>query len=307
MPSESDLSLKSQSYRLIKSLQLSNKYTSKLKLGNENKDEFLSCIEKLDFNNYERFIENFKSILSHNVISSIMDDHYENIDHLNRYLENSLIVQIVESVVDDSDHENFYEELSAKMRDTNLSFSTVNVKNMNLNMNIKPSLIPSRNFAQSSGFNLLQDSQVPGERNYLKIFFGDNEKLSFLIEKIEEKLKNIKIQRERTKLIQNKEINEYREKGITNMMFSSKKELQYKPEFSYGGSKKKFNLSNPLKNQNKFNVMSDYADLVQTHNTSIEENLINLKQLIEMRIELNSKLSPFFIKPENNKHLQLIL
>ncbi len=297
---------------MIKSLQLSNKYISKLKLGNENKEEFLSSIEKLDFNNYERFIENFKSILSHNVISSILDDHYENIDHLNRYLENSLNLQIVETMVDDSDYENFYEELSSKMRDTNLSFSTVNVKNMNMNinMNIKPSFFPSRNFPQSnisSGFNLLQDSHLPSDRIYLKIFFGDNEKLSFMIEKIEEKLKNIKLQRERTKIMQNKEINEYREKGITSMLFSSKKDIQDKSEFSYGTSKKKLNLNNPLKNQNKFNVMSDYADLVQTHNTSIEENLNTLKQLIEMRIELNSKLSPFFIKVENNKHLQLIL
>jgi hypothetical protein len=292
---------------MIKSLQLSNKYTSKLKLGNENKDDFLSSIEKLDLHNYERYMENLKSVLSHTLFTSVLDDHYENIDHLNRYLENSLNVQIVEGMVDDTEYENFYEELSSKMRDTNLSFSTVTVKN------IKPPLFQSfRNQQQqplySSGFNLLPDSQIISDKIFLKIFFGDNEKLIFLIDRIDEKLKNIKIQRERTRMMQNRELNEYKEKGgITNLLFSSKKEIEDKSVLPYHTGKKKLNLNNPLKNQNKFNVMSDYADLVQTHNKSIEDNLNILRQLIELRMELNSKLTPFFVKVESNKHMQLLL
>lgn len=304
---EIDYSNKNYTHRMIKSFQLSNKYTTKLKLGNEIKDDFLSSIERLDLHNYERYIENLKSVLSHNIITSLLDDHYENIDHLNRFLETSLNVQIVETMVDDLEYDNFYEELSSKIRDTNLSFSTVTVKN------IKPPIFQSfRNQQQhtiySSGFNLLEESQIPSDKIFLKIFFGDNEKLTYVIDSIDEKLRNIKIQRERTKMMQNREINEYREKGsITNLLFSSKKDLQDKSELPYLGAKKKLFMNNPLKNQNKFNVMSDYADLVQTHNKSIEDNLNMLKQLIELRMELNSKLTPFFVKVENNKHMQLLL
>jgi len=301
---DTDLDQYNYVFQILKSLQLSNKYSTKLKPGNEIKDDFLSSIEKLDLYNYERYIENFKFLLSHNVISSILDDHYENLDNLNKFLESSLNVQIVETMVDDSKSENFFDEMSSKVKDSYLSFSSVNVKNLNKNF------IPPRNIinsSYSSGFNLLKDSNVHNDKNYFKIFYGDNEKLCFLIDKIQEKLKSIKLQREKTKFLQNKEINELKEKGLSSMLFSSKKEISERPEISYGAKKKKLILNNPLKNQNKFNVMSDYADLVQIHTTSMEENLNTLRDHIELRIELNNTISPFFIKIESNKHMQILL
>ena len=124
-----------------------------------------------------------------------------------------------------------------------------------------------------------------------RIFFGDNEKLKFILDRIDEKIRHIQFQKSK---IQSKEAEDYSQKFLTRTLFSTSAQ-----------EKKKFSL-NPIFGKNKLSHMHE-ADIIESRDLSMMENLKKLKELISLRINLNDMLTPYFIKEQNNKHRQLIL
>lgn len=265
------------STRLLKNFQLSNKYKKKLLEYFANQYQVDSDIEKYKMYNFEFWMDEFKRFLLNNLIPTMVQDHNENLDHLNNFFENSLNMQIVSYIVDDVDLDNFRKYMSGVIFDPNLKF-----KNYNRDM-----------LKTGGGDNTLSYSARDGSYNKpnedrLKIFFGDEEKLSFILALIEQKLNNLR---------------KMNTQKIASTLFAKQ-------------GKENVNISNDSLDRQHLNNpflirssqgLTDYDDMMLLHNTNFEENLKHLKKLLVLRMEINDKLKNYFIKEESNKHSQLIM
>jgi hypothetical protein len=312
------------SYMLLKNLELTGKFLPKLKIGNEiSKEEVDRDADLLNVTEYtDMWIKNFKIFLSDNLICDILYEHRDNIEHLNKFLMPFLNIQIVEEVVDDTERlgENFRSEVGYLIKNSNFGFSNLGGKMghidqfQNLSSNI-----------ESSNLNKFHIPRKDDEnKKYHHIFFGDNSTLSFILNRVDEKLRNFQNQREKSKF--EKEIQDYNSlvgENLEKTIFSkpvtgeiaSSKSYTYTNKYSQISQKKSLGakgdingiLSNPLLNKNKYDKIESYSDLLLTHNKTIEDSLKLIKTFIENRIRINDLIYPDFTKEINYNHKQLVL
>jgi hypothetical protein len=270
------------SYTLLKNLQLTGKFQNRLKEGIEVSQDFIdNDVNLMGISDVkDSWMSNMKSFISQNLINQILSDHEENIDHLNNILEPALGITISTEVIESRDYDNFTKEISRLIKDSTLNFSK----------------------KREIGENL----------NSYKIFFGDNDKLQVILDKIAEKLKMLKIQKEKSKIHIKDERDNVDNLGKT--LFSHIKKENIDPRAGmFSGNlpiapvDRKSKVNNPMINKNRFDKMSNYAEMLEIHNKSIEDNLIMLKNLILERLETNKFLDQVFMKAESYDHKQLIL
>ncbi len=295
--SKNELDTQNYSYRILKSLQLSQKFLPKLKLVNHDYTEEIEIdAEKYKISdNIDYWMINLKHFLVKFLIPNvIIDSHFENIDHLNKYLEAALNLQVQSSMLDENDPSqvNFYDDISNAIKFAYKS----DINNPGF----------SRASIQSSGFNLL--SSQDDKKQFRKVFFGDNEKLMFIHDRICEKIKELQY-----RIREDKDRDSYRDgKEISNGTQSLSKTLFSNRRHKDGVSTS--NLNFPSGNgtglyqhhimKNKF---VHEMDNIESRNLSTLENLKKLNEFIDIRINLNDRLTPYFVKEISYQHKMLAL
>lgn len=225
-------------------LNNNNRYTENLENleSNNNMDErAYDCAEKLKIENkIERWKNNLKEYLLVNFLPGILSDHDFNIKSLNNYLRSSLNINITESMPDYITT-NFFDEINDK-------------------------------FSQFNYYNLSQPQNMAydiNEDTYFPIFYTENDKLNYILKKIEEKISNLKQHQKPVK-----------EKKIENKV------------------NKPFLFTN--------NDFTKITEDINYNNSHCEDHLNNIKSLIQQRIYLNKRFAQKFIKVENEIHTYLL-
>lgn len=317
----SQINPQNYSYMLLKNLELTGKFLPKLKIGNESiKEDVERDADLLNVTEYtDMWIKNYKKFLSDTLIFDFLYEHRDNIAHLNKFLMPFLNIQIVEEVVDDTERtgEIFRSELAYLIKNSNFGVTSLGGKMgqvQNLSQNIESSNI--------NRFQILRKNEE--NKKYYQIFFGDNSTLVFILNRVDEKLRNFQNQRERAKF--QKEIEDYNtfvgenlektifSKPITGEMLSSNV-LTYTDRYTQISQKKSLDdkgdinglFSNPLLNKNKYDKIESYSDLLITHNKTLEDSLKLLKSFIENRMRINDLIYPEFLKEINYNHKQIIM
>lgn len=304
MNNEIDLPTRDYSYRLLKSLQLSHTFKSKLRVGYEvDKEQIDLDAERLGItDSIDSWINNLKLFILSYLIPSLLDNHFENLDHINKVIENSLgfNLKIVNSVIDDSEQANFYEEIARLIRDKS---------------SVGPSLhLYPQGFRSSvaSGFNLLPKSNIQMEEerkqahdNYpysstFHIFFGDNEKLRFLIDRIEEKIRFTQISKEKLKSGLTKHEEDYSQKDLTKTLFSKRYDILSERKTLSS----KMHSFHPMFSKHRFYSENESFE---NREANLIEVLKKLREFISFRIHLNDVISPLFLKEQSFKHKQLVV
>ena len=242
---DNDKNVKIKKLNLLKNLLNNNKkYQESLEfLENSNSIDEQAYLdaEKLQIvSKIESWKNNFKEYLSHSFLTGIISDHEFNLKSLNNYLRSSLSINITETLPINCP-KNFNEELDDKFNNFNL-------------------------------FNLSQQQNIVydlNEENFLSIFYSENEKLNYLIKKIDEKINNLK---QHQKPIKEKKIENKVEKPF---LFTNKDFTKMTEDINYNFS-------------------------------HIEDNLNNIKSLLHQRIFLNKRFTQRLIKIENTNHSNLL-
>jgi hypothetical protein len=271
-----------------------NKYAKTLGPGIDIPTEKVEeSINHLDLHeDIEKMMINLKAFIGKHLITSMIDDHYENLVNLNKFL-NNLNIQITETMVDDYNlNINFKQELSDIISKSNLNFFSQSL---------------FKNLEKKNPFTLLRESheegfeEVKGGEKKYKIFFGDFEKMDLIYLLVKEKLENIKAQK-------NFQKSEFNKKSNRESDFSKFFSLKNKEVFNYNEKKeKKMHLHNPFVNKGKCNIMSDMTDQIQSSNTIQEENLKLLCRILKLRLSINDKFKPYFIDINGEEHYEIIM
>jgi hypothetical protein len=183
---------------------------------------------------------NFKDYLISYFLPGIISDHEFNINSLNNYLRISLNINISENF-STIPNNNFYEVVDQR-------FSQFNFYNLSQPQNI---------------------AQDINEDNYLPIFYTEDNKISYLIRKIEEKIVSLKVH----------------QKPITSKKIESK-------------VNKPFYFSS--------NDFTKITEDINYNNAHLEDHLTNIKNLLIQRIMLNKRFTQRLMKEENQYHSLLV-
>lgn len=225
-------------------LNNNNRYKENLECldtNNNIEEQAYDCAEKLKIENkIERWKNNFKDYLIVNFLPGILSDHDFNLKSLNNYLRSSLNINITESMPNYLP-KNFYAEIDEK-------------------------------FSQFNYYNLSQPQNIAheiNEDNYFPIFYTENDKLDYILQKIQEKISNLKQHQKPVK-----------EKKIENK------------------------LNKPFMFLN--NDFSKITEDINYNNSHLEDHLTNIKSLILQRICLNKRVAQIFIKVESETHSYLL-
>ena len=188
----------------------------------------------------ESWKNNFKEYLLLNFLPGILSDHEFNLKSLNNYLRSSLNINITESMP------NYFP------------------KNYNEEIDLK--------FNQFNLYNLSQQQNIVcdmNEENFLNIFYTENDKIIYLLRKIDEKINSIKQHQKPIK-----------EKKIENKV------------------EKPFLFIN--------NDFTKITEDINYSNTHLEDHLNSIKNLLHQRIFLNKRFTHRLIKIENENHSYLL-
>jgi hypothetical protein len=160
---------KQKKLNLLKSLLTQNKrFQESLEMtenSNAIDDQAIQIAQKLKIvNSIEKWKNNLKEYLLSNFLPGILSDHEYNVKSLNNYLRAGLNINITENVPD-SFPKNCFEEIDKRFDQFNYY-----------------SLTQPQNIAYESS-----------EENYLPIFFAEDDKIQYLIRKIDDKISNLKL------------------------------------------------------------------------------------------------------------------
>lgn len=271
------------SLNLFKTIQMSQKYLTKLKIGTEiRKEDIERDIDSLGINeHYGIWMRNLKIFFNTTFIPDILKDHNENLNSLNRLFKTSINIQIVNEVVGELSDIN-KEEIETLIYDNNLKFSEED---------------GIKTFIKGQQFSNNIENYIPSNENdmkYQKIFFGDTNSIKFILNCIEFKLRNNKILREKSKF-QLKE-------DLTKSLFTKPKK-----ENIPSSHELRMNFTNSMLNKKKYDRMADFSESLKRNSEKNENSLLLLKNLLEFRLDFNKQITPMFIKPNNSLHEQLIL
>jgi len=188
----------------------------------------------------DRWKNNFREYLLQNFLPGILSDHDFNIKSLNNYLRTSLNINITKSWPTFVS-KNFYEEIDQKFNQFNY-------------------------YHLSQPQNIVYDIN---EENFLPIFYTEDDKINYLIRKIEDKINNIK----------------QHQKPITDKKIESK-------------INKPFYFTS--------NDFSKITEDINYNNAHLEDHLNNIKNLLAQRIFLNKRFTQRLIKAESDIHSFLL-
>jgi hypothetical protein len=191
-------------------------------------------------NSIDHWKNNFKDYLISYFLPGIISDHEFNINSLNNYLRTSLNI-------------NFSERFSTQQ--TNNFYEVVDQK-----------------FSQFNFYNLSQPQNIVydiDEEYYLPIFYTEDNKISYLIKKIEEKILSLKMH----------------QKPISTKKIESK-------------VNKPFYFTS--------NDFTKITEDINYNNAHLEDHLNNIKNLLVQRIMLNKRFTQRLIKEENQYHSMLM-
>lgn len=230
---------------ILKSLIMNNKnFVESLDYSEQSDsiDELANnCLKELKISNHiDKWKNNLKEYLICNFLPGIIFDHEFNINSLNNYLRTSLNINITESFLL-SQSNNFSELVDQKFTQFNY-------------------------YSLSQPQNIVYDIN---EDNYLSIFYTEDEKIKYLIKKIDEKIKSIKLH----------------QKPITT-------------EKTEGKINKPFYLSS--------NDFTKITEDINYNNAHLEDHLNNIKKLLFQRIMLNKRFAQGLFKSESQFHSYLI-
>jgi|LauGreDrversion4_2_1035121.scaffolds.fasta_scaffold50790_4 hypothetical protein len=191
-------------------------------------------------NSIDHWKNNFKDYLISYFLPGIISDHEFNINSLNNYLRTSLNINISE-IFSTQQTNNFYEVVDQK-------------------------------FSQFNYYNLSQPQNIVydiNEEYYLPIFYTEDNKISYLIKKIEEKILSLKMH----------------QKPISTKKIESK-------------VNKPFYFTS--------NDFTKITEDINYNNAHLEDHLNNIKNLLVQRIMLNKRFTQRLMKEENQYHSTLI-
>lgn len=280
------------SLKILRTLKNSQKYFKKLKTDNTSSN---SKITEEFIKHHERHFVNFQAFLTNSLIPNFLDDHVKNLDMINYFFNNSLEINFEETIQEENEYD-ILEEIKKKIFSFNFSQIVTEERNFNPNtFNNSYSGIGLNNLNNASNINSNFQEKTPAK---FKIFFGDNFKIKVILDTIEKKIASLHYQtyKENKAVIgrhlfgplnNNNNFNNNNNEGLNNEFRNIKNPFMVKEANIIGTSLNNFNNINQFHNRH-------------------EENLQLIRNVLELRLNLNKFLDNNFIKVEGIKHEQLI-
>ena len=242
---------KQKSYQIYKSLLIKNRFSKSLLQSKEiNYNNYTHIPQELANVNFPLWIEKYKKFLVLTLLEDIIREHDNNMISINQMLEFSSIQLI--STLPEEEPDELNDILNTRFNDTNI-------------------------------FN---NNKTTTPENSVKIFFGDTNRITRILQFIDYKLKV------------------YHQKNNKTVYPNLNKEIMY-------DTNNNEYISSILKKNNPFlksSSMNDYKEQINKNKVHLEEKLVNLKQLLLTRIILNEKLYPkTYMNSLSEKHSHLII